>query len=479
MRLDQAARWLDLGLVPRITVGSEGATLWDGRLEDVTVGRDGLSLAAMGYWRSLSDRPYTSLFSESRFDAFELAVPLLSTANAPEKFEMDKQGRLYIAPRKDETAGSSFVGGWTYQTPDQSAYGIQRIVFTYKLKAGVNWNAQVLMSNRDGSNPMSAWALGGNGGTQTGTITLTPSGAYPRVTFRFYYQGFPGLYGQDTGDHFFEVTAVRLMNQNTPTITARDALMAALLAAVTGNSGQLSSSASLIETPNRDISQLVVEDMTALELADALEESTNTALGTQAPWSYYVYEDRILQFSPWPKASKTYYADLADLELTRSLAEYASEVYALYQDATGTAKRTLTQADSAAASRYGLSRRSAVYSGANLDNSAVVDATRHLAQRAASPPRVRVEIEALHTAEGQRVPLWALRAGDALIIRSLVPLDPILVGETTYSADNDRLQIEAEFAQPSLERLASSSGRRFGPLRRSRGDGDWYERPYQ
>src|SRR5262245_27003038 len=89
----------------------EGAIVWEGRLEDPALwagsNGSGFTIEALGYVRALTDIPYTALWSKTTVNDFR-PVTADDLANVfPDRFAFDTQNRLYIAPQKNATLGTT------------------------------------------------------------------------------------------------------------------------------------------------------------------------------------------------------------------------------------------------------------------------------------------------------------------------------------------------------------------------------------
>src|SRR5689334_10158728 len=98
-------------------------TVYEGRLEDLSLNGDGIMSTALGYSRSLSDAPYTALWSDTNVTHWRPA--LISEINNayPDRYATDTNNRVYVTAQKNAilgTTGAAKVGYMVYQIPDQS-----------------------------------------------------------------------------------------------------------------------------------------------------------------------------------------------------------------------------------------------------------------------------------------------------------------------------------------------------------------------
>ena len=79
--------WLyDRSGLPHLRITDHGVLVWEGRVEDVKVAGNGIEMQALGYYRSLSDLPYTaahaSVTANTIVAALLASAPLLSSSTA-------------------------------------------------------------------------------------------------------------------------------------------------------------------------------------------------------------------------------------------------------------------------------------------------------------------------------------------------------------------------------------------------------------
>lgn len=72
--------------LPVLRITDNGQVIWEGRVEDPHITSEGIELGALGYYRALSDQPYTavhtSVSADDIVDALLASAPLLSTNTA-------------------------------------------------------------------------------------------------------------------------------------------------------------------------------------------------------------------------------------------------------------------------------------------------------------------------------------------------------------------------------------------------------------
>lgn len=448
--------------LPHVVLSDGASVIFEGRLEDVAITDPGAKITAFGYWRALSDTPYTALWSDTGVAAWRPIRTEDDAIFAPEHYELDTNNRLYVAPRKGEVFGSPnyYCGYHCYETPSGGERTITTVTFTYSFTASSDWRFTLISHLRDFSSRTTEWTLSGNGATQTGTVTQNLAAARDGIGFGMYQATAAAAYTGETGAYNLRITAVRVKNITVSTVTA-DAIAAALATYVNGiNSQQLSASTNLIGAPGLDLSDEIYEDALPADILTRL-----AGLGdNQTPprqWEVGVWENRLLHLRVRGSAGRAWYVDTASLDIERSLSTLANAIYGIYQDASNRTQRTAVATDANSIARFGLTRRNAIAARTTSSTQAGVQRDAALADRKDPPTRSTILIPALYDATGARWPLWAARSGDTITIRNLPPtlslaIDRIRtfrIAETTYSCDTDMLRVTPELPRPSLEVL--------------------------
>ena len=227
------------------------------------------------------------------------------------------------------------------------------------------------------------------------------------------------------------------------------------------NSTQLSSSTTLIQNPSIDLFNETYTDLLPSAVLDHLITLGDNQT-TPRQWEWGVGAAQQLYLRP-QLGQRTWYIDVSDLEVQRTLEELANSVYAVYQDARGRDVRATATADATSVTRYGLTRRRSISVQTTSSTQAATQQAAALSDGKDPKPRSGVTIRQVFDANGSQYPLWSVAAGDTVIIRNLSPslstaLDRIRVfrvSRAEYSADSNTLSIEPETPLPSLSALLS------------------------
>lgn len=507
------------------------STIHEGRLEDVEIVTDGIKLSAFGYARALGDAPYTALWSVSGVSGWLPITTSDVATRTPERYQMDTNNRLFMAPQKNATyANTGLVGEFHFTPPNGGSRKIIGLQFDYEMLMPVNW--QLIASSWN-----TAWTrtnlatINATGALQTGSILLQFT-ADDRVGIALFFNAAAALYAGETGANYVKATNIRVVtstaNWVNTTLTANRAAGTNVTATVgstanmyvgqrltintagapsesvtvlsiggsnqfnatfvnnyvigngvngfrvvadeiakdlistinTLNSTQLSSSTALVQSPGLDLLNESYEDQLPSDILTYL-----VGLGdNQTPprqWEWGVKEGRQLYFQPQNSASRTWYIDLSDIDINRTIDQIANSVYAVYQDANDRTLRTATASDSLSITRYGLTRRASTAASTTSNTQASVQRDAALADGKDPKPRSGVVLTRVYDGAGARWPLWYVRAGDTVIIRNLPPtlstsIDRIRIfrlTRTEYHANDDAIQIEPDVPRPTLEAL--------------------------
>jgi len=461
LTLAQAFALYDRPGLPHVVLSDGANVIFEGRLEDVAITDPGARLTAFGYWRALSDVPYTALWSDTSVAAWRALTPADRTGARTEKWTTDTNNRLFIAPNKGEAYTTTTPGWLGYAAPHRGARNIARVTFAYDLTASSDFRGRLISVDTSfAGTPTTEWTLTGNGSAQTGTATITISGANTQYLY-FQLEALSSVtYAGETGDWYLKITNIRVLSTTASTVTV-DAIAAALASYVNGiNSTQLSASATLIAAPGLDLTDEVYADEYPADILTRL-----VGLGdNQTPprqWECGVWENQRLHLRARGAAARAWYVDTGSLDVERSLATLANAAYGVYQDTTNRMQRTATTTDAGSIARFALTRRAAVAASTTSSTQAGVQRDAYLADRKDPPTRADIQIPALYDAVGGRWPLWLARSGDTITIRNLPPtlsldvdrIRTFRIAETAYSCDTDVLSVTPELPRPSLEVL--------------------------
>jgi hypothetical protein len=437
-------------------------TVWEGRLEDIAITDTGITLSALGYWRSLYDAPYTALWSETDISQWEITTDSVITFHSRTKYEYEMTGTVIkIMPRKNEQFGSGinlYGGSVLFRSPYASNRSILRVEFDYTLVAPVNWTAALEQRGDDPNTYIgAAWTLNGNGATQSGSSVITTSSA--TICFTLYYNGTITI-ATETGAIYLKISNIRIKTINSSTVYADD-IAKALITYITGiNSTQLSTNTSLVQSPTLDLKDEVYEDVLPADILTKL-----VALGdNQTPprkWEVGIYENRVLFYRPRGSAGRAWYVDATSLEVQKSLENMINSVYAVYKSTDGSTQRGSSNTDSSSVTRYGVTRRRSTQADTTSSTVANVQRDTILNDTKTINPQASIEFDKVYSITGALYPSYLVRSGDTVTIRNLPPtlstaIDKIRtfrISATEYNAKTNKLTLTPELPLSTIDVL--------------------------
>jgi hypothetical protein len=261
----------------------------------------------------------------------------------------------------------------------------------------------------------------------------------------------------------------------THTSVTANTIANALIAFVNGVNSVMSASTALVQNPGLTLTEDYV-DVLPSDILDRL-----VRLGdTQTPprmWEAGVWDGRRLHFRPRGSAARTWYIDIAEPEIERSLETLFNSAYGLYEDANGKRVATATATDQASVNRHALTRREAVDASTRLNIVAVNVRDLFIREHKDAPARAKITPIAVYDAAGARWPKYAMHSGDMAVVRNIPSALSVLLDhlrsfrvlDTDYDVDSDGLEITPDFRLPSIEDLAAAgvAGGRGGGSRAS------------
>jgi len=453
--------WLyDRPGLPHVKVGWCGATVWEGRLEDVAPSADGLYLGALGYQRTLSDAKYSGLWSHTKYSRWRQETSADAVTRSPEKYEMDNNNRLAFGLRKNETyANATEAAGWTMAAPHNGAQNIYRVIFDYSILLPLNWNTALQSFAYDFTSFTSEWSLAATGALQTGSITQNLAANKDRITFRIInVTGLPYNWLGETGAAYARITNLRVLGSTNATIGADDIAREFIAYTNALNPGQLSADTGQVSAPGVDLRDEVYDDM---DMRDILTHLALIGDSSQQQYEWAVWENRQLVFRPRGSRARTWYVDISEPEIRRTLDALRNSVYAVYQEPRGDTLRTAANADAFSQVRYGITRQAALPTTTTSLTQAQAQRDAYLADRKTPIPQVGIKLQKMFDAAGQSYPLWLLRANDTVVIRNLNPslsveidrLRRFRASEYQYDAVTGVMTVVPESPLPTLDVL--------------------------
>jgi hypothetical protein len=524
--LHEAFRLYDRTGMLHVLLTDYGLMVFEGRLEDVSIQAGGIQITAYGYWRAMSDVPYTALWSNSTYDTWRMVNGNdFAAAATSARFEMDLTNAILIMPKKGEGFILNDFGGVGFQIPSNSSKQLVGIQFGYEFKGSAN--LRLLVQSRDGSwgSASTQFQLTGNAALQTGVINISFTAA-DSLTIGIVSLG-THTYATDTGVEYLKITELRVttsitnrinttlgttiaagtrtvtpasmtsiyvgqrlwINQNATgqeivtvtTITSTtfsavfanahnsadtvralyvppDEIIKSIVGVVAGiNNSQISTATTAIQSQSIDLFDELYEDQLPSDILTYLVGLGDNQT-TPRRWEVGVLDNQSLYARYQGYNTQTWYVDITDLQIERTLDTLCNSVYAVYENVNGIAVRTLATSDSASIARYGLTRRMAIDADTTSSIQAGIQQAMVLADKKDPPAKATIEFTKIYDVNGILQPLWMPKAGDTIFIRNLPPdtstsIDRIRsfrLSRTEYDVDARVLSVEPEEPQDTL-----------------------------
>jgi hypothetical protein len=445
---------------------------FEGRTVRMFASGTGLSVTAEGYRNALSDDVYTNLWSDDRVVRWRDVSDDEYSVVTPAKYILDRNNRLYIAPRLDTTYNENDAGGHTYAIPHQSDRDIVEFVFDYDYdpgSGGTDWACMVMEADDDFTSLTNKWGLN-LASAQSGTDQRVVITSKARLLVLVYKIG-SGSYTNtdDEGDVYLKLTNLRVTTVDTN--TGADPITSDLIVddmidqIVALNSTQLSSAKHHIKAHPNDLDEAIYEDQIPSRVLDTLIANMD---GQYRRWNWGVWEDQVVHFRPIYDKSRVWYVGADEIRYETSLREIINKLYAVYQDSRGITRRTADATESLSVSQFGLTRRRSV--SVDTTSQSTAEDARDATLVGASDPQPRITSTWLDDGEHEG---YLVRSNDLVQFTNISPLlgggqfsnsvFPIVY--TRYDVDTNLLSTEVGERIPTLtDYISESSPKRDGAI---------------
>lgn len=413
----QSFDFYNLAGVPFIGVFYGGDPVWEGRVEDIALVDGGISIHAFGFWSALSDAPYTALWSYSSVANWEVLTDDDISYFLPDRWTLDNNNRLYMAPNKDENFGSTSAwGGWGFKRPDGSENYLLEIDYDYAFLAPANWRFRLRSYTGDAwTSFTNEYTLTGTGSLQSGSRSDTLAANATSLMFALYYDTTAADYTGETGDVYLKITNLRVKAVTTATLTAK-VIVEDLVSYIADLNGDITDNGTAIFDPGVDLKDAVFEDEYPADIITALallgDDSTPPQLFDASIW-----ESGYLHFHSYGGFDHLeWYTDVINIELERSLESLKNSWYAVYEGN----QRTAVAKDNDSIAIHGIERRGSL--SVNTSSQTQAEAARDAQlECTCGQPRAQISIDGLFDIRGGEYPYWMMRAGDLVTLRNLEP----------------------------------------------------------
>ena len=202
--------------------------VWIGRMRKVEQRKEAqeyMTVRCFGNWVFLDDFSYDDkgkLWVDTRYNDWEPGTDQHLAGLSPERYRMDTQDRLFIAPVKDENFGQNTNGGvlsasWRYDE-------VKRITFDYDIDleaSNGDWTLIVQSADDDFTNRTTLWTQ--TGVTTSGSQDITLGTERARLLFHLYWPNAAADYPNTTGAGVFvKITNLKVFGSTDTTVTMDD-----------------------------------------------------------------------------------------------------------------------------------------------------------------------------------------------------------------------------------------------------------------
>lgn len=442
---------------PLLYLNAGAAIIWKGRLEDLSHERNGLRWAAYGPFRWFSDYLYNYIWSTQDLSGVTSCTIDMGSVYDDAKFVLDKNNRIFIGLKKNETyasGGSSEIGAQVFYDNHVMGGLIKRVEFDYDVvMPSSNWVARIRSYTEGFIGGTTEWSRTSSG---SGSAVVTLTNERSLIVFEFYNNTGSGVnFTGESGSDYAKFTNLRFKLVDQATITASDVAKGILgfLDFVTVD--RISGSEALIEATTEDLIEASWADT---YMDDVLRDlaATNDAAADPVQYDVGMWNDN-LHFRPKGTESITWLAEVNKRSYNRSLAAMRNNVYALYRSESGNRiLRTTAQNDTASIDRWDIIRQDHVRENTTDPAQAADNRDMYLKESAEPPLRVAFDIDRIYLpGGGGPVPLWMVRAGDKIIIRDGVRV-PAVIGEDFYQVTLARTALDLDKMKLSVTPEAGS-----------------------
>lgn len=459
--LAESFRIYDRPGLPHVSVVGNGATAWEGRVEDVAIVNGGVRIKAFGYQRAMSDVAHTGLYSDTRTgNTWRMWSSDDSATRNSNLYESDTQNRIYIGLKKSASyANLADRATSAYYAPDSAVTAITYFSGSYSFVLPTNWYMDI-DAYTSSLTLVGASTISSAGGTSSGSFACSwPASGNAAIVLIDVFNGTGSSYtvpsASESGAYYAKVTSPRITASGS-TIYPSD-IAASLAAVCTG----LPSTSSVLITANAlDLQNEVYDDELPSAIMNRLVDYGATS---GSAWEWGVYDGGLLHYRARGSAGRAWSVDATALEVERTIQSLYNSAYAVYTDANGRYLRTAASTNSDSVTRYGVTRARAAKVSTTSATQAGYTRDAALAEGKDPAPRIALEFDRLYDSTGARWPLWSCRSGDTITIRNLPPgassdIDRIRtfrVSETDYDAMRDVLRVVPELPAPTLDVLVS------------------------
>lgn len=459
--------------VPDLIISDQGLDrVWEGRLEDFTLRREGSQFRAFGHSAALRDLLFTGVYSSQAVADWEIEG---AGVYRPELYYFDQNNRLYIAPSNGETIDGPGidVGAFRFEAPHQADRRIYSLSFSYELDPnGNDWGMYIMSAEDWDYTQVQEDTVHASSSPVSGTKSYTWTGdGVVRIWIELRNRtSTPITISDETGTTYLKITNLRIMGMDVGSMTG-DLIVSDLLSYIREtNPYSLAGDEGWIFDPGPDNMDLVPEDTRP---ADIIRDLADQGDDESQLYKFGVWDRKQIYF--WEKGynAQTWYADVEDdLALQRTISAIGNRGYVSYRDQEGRVLRTERDTADLSIRQYGLTLDETRRSRSTSESQAELQRDLLLLEASQPTPRSRLVLTHITNKRGAYVPIYKLRAGDTINLRNLPVttegdlidrVRTMTITETDFNTETGQNQITLEASLPDLgdlifEALARPAG---------------------
>lgn len=219
MRLYDAFRLFDYPNA-HLVVGEYGKNIWEGRIEQpgIAINQRGtrVRIQAYGYQRTLSDVPYTALWSDSQLEKWQFLTESEVSSVRPNFYTFDKENRINIGLTKNTVYSNALNFAFcTYRIPHNSVRNIVGIQFDLEVTLPNNWLVRIETRDLSYGSTSILTTLTATGSTITRSYHLSFTAAPLLAINVFNNTGGNYTFTAENGTAYARFTNVRVVTTNT------------------------------------------------------------------------------------------------------------------------------------------------------------------------------------------------------------------------------------------------------------------------
>ena len=446
-----------------IRVGNAAKSYYEGRLEDVELTDEGLQLTAYGYIRAFTDLQVTDLWSTTDYQTFEVYGRELNVDYKEEKYLIDTQNHVYFGVKNNNTygltGGNEVRAGVYIAIPEDGTRKFACSKFSWSGIWGNSFQAFVIDRTSLTSTGSTPWS---ESNVNIGSATLFHTGNDKTVfTFAYLRNAANALFLGEDGEYSIRFTNFRAGTTTSisGSILYADEILRYTVSGVYSlNSRMINPDTTYIESPQVDLTDVLFEDITGLDVVKYLLNSPDS---NNKYYECKVFDKQLVRFNRKGKYARTWLVDVASVYLSRRLDTVHNQTRVRYTNVISESvdERTSYLTDNNSIDTFGVTRQASIKADTNSSTTANIINAALLADGKDIRSIASISTDRVVDQNGQRVSSIEVRSGDIITLIG-IPVKLLsdstrsfVVGDTTYDMETGIISINPEQITPELEKV--------------------------